>query len=146
MGKKQSKKAPKKRAKPRTDADRRARQADRLSRHLRVLQCILGRGRWDTESLAAELECSTRTVQRILQTLTMADVPWYFCKDSQCYRVRPGFRFRGIDRGPKSAEGQVDPDEILPAAKQLLQDGEKFMESLRRFCATLSNDGDQEVS
>jgi hypothetical protein len=129
---------------PRSDADRRARQADRLGRVLRVLRCILGPGRWDAESLAEELECSTRTVHRILQTLTMAGVPWFYCQDSRCYRVREGFRFPGIAREAKQAEPPpcddgIDTDAVLPAARQLLEDGERFMESLRRFCETLGS-------
>ena len=128
----------KKQPKQRTDADRRARQAERLSRHLRVLHCIMGRGRWNVEALAAELECSTRTVHRILQTLTMSGVPWYFCTESQCYRVRPGFRFPGLERTPDQTESQIDAETILPAAQQLLEDGEKFLESLRQFIDTLN--------
>lgn len=93
---------------PRSDADRRARQAERLGRVLRVLQCILGPGRWDAESLAVELECSTRTVHRILRTLTHAGIPWFYCQDSRCYRVREGFRFPGVAREPKSDAADLD--------------------------------------
>lgn len=82
----------------RTDADRRARQGERLSRHLRVLHCILGPDRWDAGGLSKELEVSPRTIHRIMQTLAMANVPWYFCKKDECYRVRPGFRFPGLDK------------------------------------------------
>jgi hypothetical protein len=39
-----------------------------------------------------------------MQTLSMANVPWYFCKDDACYRIRPGYRLPGAD-----AEGQVPP-------------------------------------
>ena len=67
MGKKKVK-APR----PRTDAERRSRQCERMARMLRTLKCIMGPGRWDAQALAQELECSTRTVQRILQTLSMA--------------------------------------------------------------------------
>lgn len=121
----------------RTDADRRARQAERLSRHIRVLRCILGRGRWDAEALAAELECSTRTVHRILQTLTIAGVPWYFCSESQCYRVRPGFRYPGLGQDTDGVVTHVDKKSILSSAQQVLEDGEQFLASLRQFCHRL---------
>lgn len=120
----------------RTDADRRARQSERLSRHLRVLRCIMGPGRWDAEALARDLEVSPRTIHRIMQTLTMANVPWYFCKESECYRVREGFRFPGLE---PSLKGQPsgDPDEVLAAARKVLSDSEKLVDSLRLFCRIL---------
>ena len=67
----------------------------------------------------------------------LANVPWYFCKESRRYRVQPGFRFPGIEGKPAADEGLIDPDSILPAARQLLEDGEKFLDSLRQFCTTL---------
>jgi len=81
----------------RTDAERRVRQGERLSRLLRVLHRIMGPGRWDADALAREIEVSPRTIHRIMQTLSMANVPWFFCKDEGCYRVRPGFRLPGAD-------------------------------------------------
>jgi hypothetical protein len=120
----------------RTDAERRARQSERLSRHLRVLYCIMGPGRWDSEALARELEVSPRTIHRIMQTLSMANVPWYFCKDTECYRVREGFRFPGLEPGRKG-QPSGDPDEVLAAARKVLSDSEKLVDSLRFFCRIL---------
>ena len=54
---------------------------------------IQGRGRYDIDDLARELECSTRTVFRDLNVLELAGVPWYHDESERCYRVRPDFRF-----------------------------------------------------
>ncbi len=121
----------------RTDADRRLPQCERLSRLLRVLRLILGPGRWDTDALAEELECSRRTIQRDLQTLLMAGVPWYFDNATGAYRVRPGFRFPAVERAVDagSAPGPMTA-EVRAAASRLLDDGERLVESLRTFRRT----------
>lgn len=128
MGKKPSK------PKERSDAERRARQCERLSRHLRVIYCIMGSGKWDASSLAKELEVSPRTIHRIMQTLAMANVPWYFCKKDECYRVRAGFRFPGFEGNIEPPE-TLRPAEILRAAEVLANELSVFQESLRRFCS-----------
>ena len=124
--------------KQRTDADRRVRQCERLGRLLRVLHLIMGKGRWDANTLAAELECSKRTVYRLLQTLSIAGVPWFFDEACRSYRVRPGFRFSGLDGQLVKQQREVDPGPLSLAAKQLLVDGEKFIDSLRTFCEQLN--------
>ena len=124
--------------KQRSDADRRVRQCERLGRLLRVLHLIMGKGGWDANMLAAELECSKRTVYRLLQTLSMAGVPWYFDEACRSYRVRPGFKFTGLDGQPETAQPEIDSASLNLAANKLLRDGEKFMESLRAFCGQLS--------
>jgi hypothetical protein len=69
----------------------------------------------------------------MLQTLSMAGVPWFLCKDSQCYRVRSGFRFPGIDRKVPCTEHIADSAAVLSADQQLLKDGEQFLDSVRQF-------------
>ena len=90
----------------RTDADRRVRQADRLGRVLRILELIQGHGRWDASNLAAELECSARTVHRYLDVLKYAGVPFWFDKEQSCYRVRPDFRFPALNLNEDELLGQ----------------------------------------
>lgn len=123
--------------KQRSDADRRVRQCERLGRLLRLLHLIMGKGRWDAGTLAQELECSRRTVYRLLQSLSMAGVPWFFDENARCYRVRPGYKFSGLDIGPEGGGNRADSEALSSAARQLLHDGEQFMASLRTFCEHL---------
>lgn len=123
--------------KERSDAERRARQCERLSRVIRVLRLITGPGRWDATGIAKELECSPRTVHRILQVLSMSGVPWFFDQECLAYRIRPGFRFPVIETEKKQPPGQPAAGAVLAATRQLLEDGERFMESLREFRRTL---------
>lgn len=125
----------------RTDADRRVRQCERLGRLLRALQLIMSKGRWDADGLAAELECSRRTIYRLLQTLSMAGVPWYFDDSCRAYRVRPGFRFPELERNGESREVFAG---IESAVVKLIADGDTFLNSLREFLEVLRNVGAQE--
>lgn len=76
----------------RPDAERRLNQDVRLSRAIRVLELIQGRGRWNATSLAKEVDASERSIYRDLAALELAGVPYYFDQTEQCYRVRPGYR------------------------------------------------------
>lgn len=126
--------------KRRSDADRRVRQAERLGRLLRTLQLIMGRGRWDADALAAELQCSRRTVYRLLQTLSMAGVPWYFDEAMRAYRVRPGFRFPGIERSPQSeSDDETPPAALEQITDKLIRDGEALAKTLQQFLDELKS-------
>jgi hypothetical protein len=123
---------------PRTDAERRARQCERISRALRVLQCIVGPGRWDVQALADELECSTRTIQRVLQTLSMAGVPYRYDAELHAYKVPRGFRFPGIGSA-RSLSDISDIERLRSEAKRMLRDAARFSDSLQSFYEALGN-------
>src|SRR5436190_20818280 len=90
----------------RTEGDRRLRQADRLARVLRSLQLLLSRGRWNARDIAAEQECSERTVYRDMQVLELAGIPVEFDSEERCYRVRQDFRFPSLSLTEDEALGQ----------------------------------------
>lgn len=125
--------------KQRTDAERRLRQCERLSHLLRTLHLIMGKGRWDADGLAEELECSRRTVYRLLQTLSMAGVPWYFDKTCRAYRVRPGFKFPVIEPTviATNAPLVVSSTELEPLVERLIFDAEAFATTLQQFLEAL---------
>ncbi len=124
--------------KQRTDAERRIRQCERLSHLLRTLHLIMGKGRWDADGLAEELECSRRTVYRLLQTLSMAGVPWFFDKSCRAYRVRPGFKFPVIEPSTSTDPPLRDSTgELEPLVEKLISDGEAFAATLRQLLDTL---------
>src|ERR1700733_9899003 len=81
---------------PRPETDRRLRQADRLARVMRTLQLLLSRGRWRARDIAAEQECSERTIYRDMQVLELAGIPVEFDQEDRCYRVRQDFRFPSL--------------------------------------------------
>lgn len=142
-------------AKRREDAERRARQCERLARVLRVLQLILSRGQWDAPAIAKELECSERTVFRDLAVLTTAQVPLYFDEQCNSYRVRPGFRFPALDSRQSEqpqpeavnvaepAAPSCSPEQLadlsLEAARRLLNDAGELVAILDRLRSALTD-------
>jgi predicted DNA-binding transcriptional regulator YafY len=91
---------------PRPEPDRRLRQADRLARVIRTLQLLLSRGRWNARDIAAEQECSERTIYRDMQVLELAGIPVEFDQEDRCYRVRQDFRFPTLNVTEDEAIGQ----------------------------------------
>ena len=91
----------------RPDRDRRVRQNLRIAQALNVLYLIQSRGRWNAKSIAGELECSERTVYRMLEVLEFAGVPWSFDREKQCYVVRSDFKFPTLTLTEDEAIGQA---------------------------------------
>ena len=115
-------KTPAKKAAPATEIrkrpeeDRRARQAVRLANVMRIQELLLGRGRWNVKTLAAELEYSEKTVHRYLAVLELAGVPWYYDSHDRCYHVRPGFKFPVVNLSPDELLGQAAATAVAKAA------------------------------
>lgn len=142
-------------AKRRSEADRRSRQVQRLGRVLRVLRLIQERhGRWDLASLARELCCSTKTIQRDLLALEEAQIPFYYDKRRCCYAISPGFRLSILDRPAAgsahpggttlSVPGAPAPPTAIDLAEssrdqadRLIAEAERLIESLDRLCRSL---------
>ena len=100
----------------RPEEDRRARQAVRLANVMRIQELLLGRGRWNVKTLAAELDCSEKTIHRHLAVLEVAGVPWYYDSHDRCYHVRPGFKFPVVNLSPDELLGQAAATAVAQAA------------------------------
>ena len=83
---------------------------------MRIQELLLGRGRWNVKSLAAELECSEKTIHRHLAVLEIAGVPWYYDSHDRCYHVRPGFKFPVVNLSPDELLGQAAATAVTKAA------------------------------
>jgi predicted DNA-binding transcriptional regulator YafY len=99
----------------RPEVDRRLRQADRLARVMRMLQLLVSRGRWNARDIAAEQECSERTVHRDRQVLELAGIPVEFDQADRCYRIRQDFRFPSLNVTEDDALGQGTATAITAA-------------------------------
>ncbi len=124
----------------RPEEDRRARQAVRLANVMRIQELLLGRGRWNVKTLAAELECSEKTIHRHLAVLEIAGVPWYYDTRDRCYHVRPGFKFPVVNLSPDELLGQAAATAVAKAAG--LDAGADARPTTRKIAAASS----QEVS
>lgn len=136
---------PKKKShKERSDADRRVRQCERLARLMQVLHLIGGKGRWNATALAEELECSTRTIHRLLQTLSIAGVPWFFDDKIKAYKIRPGYKFPLLeDQSTVNENTNSLPNEFDELADQLIKDAESFARSLQEFLKAMKKATDK---
>jgi predicted DNA-binding transcriptional regulator YafY len=145
-------------AKSRSDAERRVRQSQRLGRTLRLLCLIQERhSSWNLDSLAQELSCSRKTIQRDLQVLESAGVPYFYDEVACCYRVRPDFRLpiletsqaRSSDAAGEvstmSAEQSETPLMLAElsqeTAERLLSQAERLINTLSKLCQTLRQSG-----
>ena len=122
----------------RPEEDRRARQADRLAKVMQIQERLLGRGKWNVKSLAAELECSEKTIHRYLSVLEMAGVPYFYDSHEKCYRVRPGFKFSVVNLAPDDLLGQAAATAITKAAG--LDTGATAAPATRKIAAVSSQE------
>ena len=122
----------------RSEEDRRARQAVRLANVMRIQELLLGRGRWNVKSLAAEMECSEKTIYRYMGVLELAGVPWYYDSHNRCYHVRPGFKFPALNLSPDELLGQAAATTIAKAAG--LDAGADAQPTTRKIAAASSQE------
>ena len=71
-----------------------------------MLQLLLSRGRWNARDIAAEQECSERTVHRDRQVLELAGIPVDYDQEDRCFRIRQDFRFPSLNVTEDEALGQ----------------------------------------
>lgn len=77
----------------RSEEERRAQQAVRFAMIMKIQERLLGHGKWNVKSLAAELELSEKTIHRYLDVLEIVGIQYYYDTSEKCYRVRPGSKF-----------------------------------------------------
>jgi predicted DNA-binding transcriptional regulator YafY len=122
----------------RSEEDRRARQAVRLANIMKIRELLLGRGKWNVRTLAAELECSEKTVQRYLTVLEIAGVPYFYDAHEKCYQVRPGFNFPVVNLTPDELLSQAAATVISKAAG--LDAGASAIPATRKIAAVSSQE------
>jgi len=125
--------------KERKDSDRRSRQCAKFARLLKIARLVMGNGRWGTEDLAREVECSQRTIFRDIEILSAAGIPIVYDKTIQAYRVPDGFRFSGVEPKKVDDYALASPavHDLLVHARRMLKESEAFLEALRNLCDRL---------
>src|SRR5262249_48039858 len=103
---------------------------------------ISGRARWNIKDLAAELECSERTIYRDLDVLEFAGVKPEFDKEANCLRIRPDFRFPVMNLTDEELLGQEVATVITQAGGLKIDPGAK---SVTRKLAELSGEEANQV-
>jgi len=79
----------------------------------------------------------------MLQTLDAAGVPWYSDPTTRSYRVRPGFKFAELEQAFSAIQkNRTETESLKTATIKLLEDGERFMESLCDFHRQLTDDNE----
>ncbi|HUY36514.1 MAG TPA: WYL domain-containing protein [Pirellulales bacterium] len=92
----------------RSDAERRAKQAEKLLRVMKLLGLLQGGGSWNPRSLARELRCSQREVYRGLNVLMLAGMCYEFDRTSGRYEpLRPGHNFAPLPLSEEELLGQA---------------------------------------
>ncbi|MGO9468571.1 MAG: helix-turn-helix transcriptional regulator [Isosphaeraceae bacterium] len=77
----------------RSESERRARQACRFARILKLLELLQSRAPYNAAALAAELKTTSRTVHRDLKVLALAGVPCDYNREKGRYVLRGDYRF-----------------------------------------------------
>ncbi|QDV37567.1 helix-turn-helix transcriptional regulator [Tautonia plasticadhaerens] len=114
----------------RPEPERRLRQADRFARILKLLELLQGYPRCNRPFLARELEITVRTVQRDLEVLRLAGVPWDFDRAEGCYLLPDGWQFPGTGLTGFEALGRVTSAALAGAMG--LPDGKARQTHVRR--------------
>lgn len=92
----------------------------------------MGRARWDSKSLAEELQCHPKTIQRIFQTFTLMNVPWYFDQKDKAYRVQAGYRFPGLADDSAKQEEMPRAD-LARTLRSMAQQTEQLLIEIRKL-------------
>ena len=94
------------------------------------------------KAIATELGCSIRTIQRDLEVLEFAGVPWFVDATDKCFRVRPDFQFPTLMLTHDETIGQVIATALTNASGLDISLGAS--PTTRKLAAT-SNDEVQQI-